>query len=154
MKIRFVCVGKIREPWLRGGLAEYTKRISRFTRLDFVEVTARPDSLTPEVALAREGEDLLAKLRPDEFVVLSDCRAPEISSEELAVEMEKWTEAGKGSFTIVIGGSNGLSEEVRQRADVAVSLSRVTFTHEMTRLIWLEQFYRGFRIARGETYHK
>lgn len=159
MRIRLVSVGKIRERYLQEGVAEYLKRLTPYAKVELVTV---PDEATPEghgAALEeqvrlREGERVLKQLDGGQYVVALDGRGESLSSEELARFLQERGVRGQSSLAFVIGGSLGLSGEVLGRADFRLSLGPMTFLHQMVPLLLLEQLYRGFKIARGEPYHK
>ena len=154
MKISIVSPGKVREKWLRAGLDEYIKRLQRYSSVELVEVADFADQLTPGVARVREGKAILSRLKERPFVVALDQKGKEHSSEELAQLLPRWFEQGASEIVFVIGGATGLDPAVLERVDYTISLSDMTFTHQMCRLILLEQCYRAFRIAGNEPYHK
>lgn len=159
MNITIVAVGKIKEKYLTGGMEEYSKRLRAYCRLNITEVTDRqaPESLSPaqlEEVLNQEGQDILKAVKGGNHVIALDLRGEKMSSEEMAKYMDGLAVTGSSSVTFIIGGSNGLSREVLQRADLRLSFSDMTFPHQMMRLILLEQIYRWFKISRGEPYHK
>ncbi len=154
MKIIVVCPGKLKDKWLKDGIDEYRKRLSRFATLDFIEVPDCPDSVPVNEALKREGELILSHIKPGEVVWAMDLGGENVTSEKLSQYLTADIEKGGGTLVIAIGGSNGLSTEVRKRASRRIAFGNVTLTHLMTRLILAEQLYRGFRIAHGEKYHK
>ena len=159
MKITLITVGKIKEKYLKDTIAEYSKRLSRYCKLELVEVA---DEKTPEGAgealerkiKEKEGERLLARIREGDFVIALAIEGKMLSSEELAAKMERLGVDGISHIVFVIGGSLGLSPDVLRRADFALSFSRMTFPHQLMRVILLEQIYRSFRINSGEPYHK
>lgn len=159
MKISIVCVGKIKESFYREAVAEYAKRLSRYCRLEIIEVA---DEKTPEGASLqmeeqirdKEGRRILEKLQEDAFVCTLEIGGKKLSSEGLAQWMEKLTVGGTSHIMFVIGGSLGLHESVSRRADLAISFSEMTFPHQLMRVILTEQIYRAFRIIHGEPYHK
>ncbi|MBR3142644.1 MAG: 23S rRNA (pseudouridine(1915)-N(3))-methyltransferase RlmH [Clostridiales bacterium] len=154
MKITVVCPGKLKEKWLKDGIDEYKKRLSRFAVLEFVEVADCPDSVPVNEALKREGELILSHIRPGETVWAMDLGGENVTSEKLSDYLVSDIEKSGGSLKIVIGGSNGISPEVRARANRRLCFGNITLTHLMTRLVLAEQLYRGFKIAKGEKYHK
>lgn len=158
MKISIVCVGKIKEKYLRDGINEYLKRLSPFARVDIIEVNEErmddaPSAAQKEKTLAREGERLLARAPKDSHTFLLDVAGKPISSEELAGKIESLALGGESNLTFIIGGAFGISDEVRKSADERISFSRMTFTHQMVRLLLVEQIYRAFKINRHEKYH-
>lgn len=159
MNISIVSVGKLKEKYLKLGIDEFTKRLSVYAKIELVEV---PDEKAPEQlsdlemeqVKIKEGEKILAKISPDTYVIALAIDGKMKSSEELADSLDKLATYGKSKVAFVIGGSLGLSKDVLQRADEKLSFSKMTFPHQMMKLILLEQVYRAFRINRGEPYHK
>lgn len=154
MRIIIRAVGKIRESWLKDGISEFSKRLSRYSIVEIDEVNDSPDTISIERLLAEEGLRLLSRIKPAEFVILLDLAGSKENSHSFALKLTDWMEHGGASVTFVIGGSNGVSPEVISRANARFCLSDLTFTHAMARLILLEQLYRAFRILNGEPYHK
>ena len=154
MKITVVCPGKLKDKWLKDGIDEYKKRLSRFATLEFIEVADCPDSVPMNEALKREGELILSHIKPGDIVWAMDLGGENVSSEKLSEYLTSDIEKGGGSLKIVIGGSNGISPEVRARTNRRMCFGNITLTHLMTRLVLAEQLYRGFKIAKGEKYHK
>ncbi|MCM3588163.1 23S rRNA (pseudouridine(1915)-N(3))-methyltransferase RlmH [Mesobacillus maritimus] len=159
MHISIVTVGKLKEKYLKLGIEEYVKRLNSYAKIDVIEVADEkaPEELS-EVEMIqvkqKEGERLLAKISPDTYVIALAINGKLKSSEELADSLDKLATYGKSKVAFVIGGSLGLSEEVLKRADEKLSFSKMTFPHQLMRLILVEQIYRSFRINRGEPYHK
>ena len=158
MRITILAVGKLKEKYLREGVAEYAKRLAPFAKIDFAELSEErlPEGFSPaekEKALTREGERLLARVRDGSYLTVLDLSGKALSSEELAKLVEDKMTEGVSDFTFIIGGPFGISDEVRKAADMRLSLSKMTFTHQMTRLILTEQIYRSFKIIKGEKYH-
>lgn len=159
MKITIVCVGKVKESFYREAIGEFQKRLSRYCKLEILEVT---DEQTPDGAgqalenqiKEKEGSRILSRLKDDAFVVTLEIQGKKMTSEAFAGFLEKAAIEGRGSLTFVIGGSLGLSKEVLNRSNAAVSFSDMTFPHQLMRVILCEQIYRGFRILNGEPYHK
>ena len=159
MKITLITVGKIKEKHFTDAIAEYMKRLSRYCKPEIIQVA---DEKTPEnAALAvekqvkdTEGERILRHVAEDAFVVALEIRGEMLSSEELADFIERKQVSGTSHIQFVIGGSLGLSEAVLRRADYRLSFSRMTFPHQLMRVVLLEQIYRSFRIIAGEPYHK
>lgn len=154
MKIIVVCPGKLKDKWLKDGIDEYKKRLSRFATLDFIEVPDCPDFVPVNEALKREGELILSHIKPGEVIWAMDLGGENVTSEKLSKYLTADIEKGGGTLKIVIGGSNGISPEVRARADRRICFGNITLTHLMTRLVLAEQLYRGFKISKGEKYHK
>lgn len=159
MKISLITVGKIKEKYFEQAIAEYAKRLSRYCKLEILQVA---DEKTPDGASAaleaqikdREGERILAHVKDGAYVVALAIEGHMLSSEELAEKMGSLTVGGVSHIQFIIGGSMGLSEKVMRRADFALSFSRMTFPHQLMRVVLLEQVYRGFKILAGEPYHK
>lgn len=159
MKYTIICVGKIKEKFYTQAVEEYAKRLSRYGKLEIIEVA---DEKTPDQASEtvnrmikdKEGERILAQIKDDAYVVALAIEGKMLDSEELAAKMESLAVSGTSHMTFIIGGSLGLSEKVMRRADYALSFSRMTFPHQLMRVILLEQIYRGCRIIHHEPYHK
>ncbi len=159
MNIQIICVGKLKEKYWTAACDEYKKRLSIYAKLSVTEVAeekAPEDASESEARLIKEKEAgrILDHLRGDEFVIALAIEGESWSSEQLADRMDKLATYGKSNVVFVIGGSLGLAESVLMRADVKLSFSRMTFPHQMMRVILLEQVYRAFRIMRGHAYHK
>ncbi|HJA65760.1 MAG TPA: 23S rRNA (pseudouridine(1915)-N(3))-methyltransferase RlmH [Candidatus Mediterraneibacter cottocaccae] len=159
MKITLITVGKIKEKYLRDAIAEYTKRLSKYCKLEIIEVA---DEKTPDQASetveenirTKEGERILKYIRDDMYVITLEIAGKMLSSEEFAEKVETLGIQGKSSIAFVIGGSIGLGKEVLKRSDFALSFSKMTFPHQLMRVVLLEQVYRAYRIINGEPYHK
>jgi 23S rRNA (pseudouridine1915-N3)-methyltransferase len=159
LNITIVTVGKLKEKYVKQGIDEYVKRLSAYAKLDIIEV---PDEKAPETLSEaemiqikeKEGERILSKINPDAHAIVLAIEGKMKSSEELADTLDKLATYGKSKVAFVIGGSLGLSKAVMQRADEALSFSKMTFPHQLMRLILVEQIYRAYRINRGEPYHK
>lgn len=159
MKITIVCVGKIKEKFYRDALAEYTKRLSRYCSLLITEVAdekTKEQASDVECAIIkdREGERILKSIREDGYVITLAIDGKNLDSVELSKKIENLALTGKSNLYFVIGGSLGLSDEVMKRADYKLSFSRMTFPHQLMRVILLEQIYRSYRIINHEPYHK
>lgn len=159
MNINIVCVGKLKERYWTDAVTEYLKRLSRYCRMEIVELKeARlPDhaSLAEEEQVKTvEGESILRSLSADSYVIALDVKGKQLSSEQLSEKIENLALEGQSTVDFIIGGSLGLSEAVRKRADFRLSFSAMTFPHQMMRVILLEQIYRAFKISRNEPYHK
>ncbi|KAB2330794.1 23S rRNA (pseudouridine(1915)-N(3))-methyltransferase RlmH [Cytobacillus depressus] len=159
MNISIVTVGKLKEKYLKQGIDEYLKRLTAYAKVEIIEVSDEkaPEELSEtemRQVKQKEGERILAKINPDAYVIALAIEGKMKSSEELADTLDKLATYGKSKVAFVIGGSLGLSEEVLKRADEKLSFSRMTFPHQLMRLVLVEQVYRGFRINRGEPYHK
>lgn len=159
MEIRILTVGKIKEKYLNDGIAEYAKRLSRYCKLNFIQV---PDEKTPDKAFdalnrqikETEGNRLLSHIREQDYVIALAIDGKMLDSVELSDLIARLGVQGKSSIVFVIGGSLGLSDAVLKRADYKLSFSRMTFPHQLMQMILLEQIYRGYRIMNHEPYHK
>lgn len=159
MQITIISVGKLKEKYLINGIGEYSKRLGAYAKLNFVEV---PDEKCPEVlsdlemlqVKKREGQKILAKISDDTHVIALAIDGKLLSSEDLASEMDKLATYGKSKVAFVIGGSLGLCDEVLKRANYKLSFSKMTFPHQLMKLILVEQIYRAYRINTGAPYHK
>ena len=159
MKIRIYAIGKIKENYLKIGIDEYLKKIKPYSQIEIVEVNDEaipnnPNNSEIEIAKNKEGERVLQLLKPGEFLIGLDLGKKELESPAFAEYLNKKMENSGASLSFVIGGSYGLSDELKNRCNDSISLSKMTFLHQMTRLILLEQIYRAFKILRNETYHK
>lgn len=159
MNITIVTVGKLKEKYLKAGIEEFTKRLSSYAKLQLIEVADEkaPESLSDadmELVKKKEADRILAKVSPDAHVIALAIEGKMKTSEEFAASLESLATYGKSKVVFVIGGSLGLHSSVLQRADELLSFSKMTFPHQLMKLILLEQVYRGFRIVRGEPYHK
>lgn len=159
MNIDIICVGKIREKYLLDGINEYKKRLLPYCKLRIIEAIEQkaPESLSEKekiLVLEREGNSILQKLNSSSFVVALCIEGQSLSSEEMAKKLSDLMIDGRSHITFIIGGSLGLSPKVKARADLPLSFSKLTFPHQLTRFILLEQIYRWFKIISGEPYHK
>lgn len=159
MKITILCVGKVKEKFYRDAIGEYQKRLSRYCKLEIVEVT---DEKTPDGASEtvenqikeKEGNRILSKIREEDYVIALVIDGKMQDSVELSKNIQQLGVRGKSSIVFVIGGSLGLSKAVLKRANEKLSFSKMTFPHQLMRVILLEQVYRSYRIMNGEPYHK
>ncbi len=159
MRIRIITIGKIKEDYLKSGIFEYVKRIKPYCDVEIVEVADSPVKDNPnqsdiERAKNEEGKRVLKLVKSSDVIINLDMNCREFSSEEFATFLQKKLEFAGAFLTFVIGGSYGLSDELKKRANTSISLSKMTFLHQMTRLVLLEQIYRSFKILNHETYHK
>lgn len=159
MNIRIVCVGKLKEKYLKEACDEYVKRLTKYCRLDIIEL--KEAKLPENASLADEekvkideGKAILSKLFEKEYVITLAVLGKQLSSIELAEKISNLGVSGNADIAFVIGGSLGLSEEVSKRSNFSLSFSKLTFPHQMMRVLVLEQIYRAFKIARNENYHK
>ncbi len=158
MKFTIAGIGKIKEKWMRDGIKEYTTRLAPMAKVQVIEqdeekMPAAPSDAIKEKVMEKEGEKILKYVGTDDFVILLDTGGKEISSTDLSDLLAKQMVGGKSSFTFLIGGPFGNGENLRRRADMRLCLSPMTFTHQMARLILVEQLYRAMKIMRHEPYH-
>lgn len=159
MKLTILTVGKIKEKFYRDAISEYTKRLSKYCKLEILEVA---DEKTPDAASKtveenirqKEGERILKYIREDAYVITLEINGKMLDSVELSQKIESLGIQGKSHIIFVIGGSIGLGKEVVKRSDFALSFSKMTFPHQLMRVILLEQIYRSYRIMSGQPYHK
>ena len=159
MNITIIGVGKIKEKFMQQAIKEYSKRLSRYCNLDIIEVADEkaPENLSDremEIIKQKEGVKILSKIPNNSYVIALAIEGKNLSSEEFSKKIEDLGLSGAGDITFIIGGSLGLSNEVLNKSDFKLSFSKMTFPHQMMRLILLEQIYRAFRIIKGEPYHK
>ncbi len=156
MKIKTIFVGKLQDRYLKEGIETYRDRISRYSQIELVEV--EDEAVTAKADQGKikgiEAERIIKRVSPDSLLVALDEKGKGLSSEGLAGFIQKAMDSGIKEISFVVGGSLGLGEKVRERADLILSLSPMTFTHQMVRVILLEQIYRAFTIIKGEPYHK
>lgn len=158
MNAAIVCVGKMKEKYWRDAAAEYEKRLTRFLRLETIELPDLPEPVNSSPAIEaqirqKEGEAILAKLRPDDIVVALCIEGKQLDSVSLSAQLARYADTGR-RVAFVIGGSLGLSPEVVARANMKLSFSPMTFPHQLARIMLLEQVYRACKIGAGERYHK
>lgn len=158
-KITLITVGKIKEKYLKDAIAEYAKRLSKYCKLEIVETA---DEKTPEQASEaveeqirdKEAERILKYVKEDGYLITLEIRGNQLTSEEFSEKLERLGVQGRSHIIFVIGGSIGLGKAVLDRSDYALSFSKMTFPHQLMRVILLEQIYRSYRIMNGEPYHK
>ena len=159
MKITILAVGKLKEKYWKQAIAEYEKRLGAYSKIEMIEV---PDEKAPETmsdkeieqVKEKEGQRILAKIKPQATVITLEIQGKMLSSEGLAKELQQRMTQGQSDFVFVIGGSNGLHQNVLNLSNYALSFSKMTFPHQMMRVVLIEQVYRAFKIMRGEAYHK
>ena len=159
MKISLITVGKIKEKYLKDAIAEYSKRLSRYCKLEIIEVTDEktPDHASESVEDAirsKEAERIQKYIKEDAYIITLEIGEKQLTSEELAEKIDKLGIQGVSHIIFIIGGSIGLGREVLSKSDYALSFSKMTFPHQLMRVILLEQIYRSYRIINGEPYHK
>mgnify|MGYP000918740956 CR=1 FL=1 len=157
MKYRIISVGKIRESFYLEGVREYLKRLGPYTSIELIDgleekIGPRAGEKEIQAILQKEAEKIKRWLDKDEILVVLEGQVR--SSEEMAWQLEKWNASGKSRVTFLLGAAHGLAAEIKQQAQESISLSRLTFPHQMAVLILAEQIYRGFKILKGEPYHR
>lgn len=156
MKIKIIALGKIKEKYLKSGVDEFLKRLTPYCSVEVVEVNPfeiKDENLKDKV-LIQEGEKILSYIKPTDFLITMEIKGKEFSSEEFASKIEELTNNGTQEIVFVIGSSCGIGKNVSERANLKMSMSKMTFLHEFARLILIEQIYRAFKIIKNETYHK
>lgn len=159
MKITILTVGKIKEKYLKDAIAEYSKRLSKYCKLEIIEVADEktPDNaseVVEEQIRAKEGERLLKYVKDGAYVITLEINGKQLTSEQFAEKIETLGIQGTSHIIFIIGGSIGLGQEVLARSNYALSFSKMTFPHQLMRVVLLEQVYRSYRIINGEPYHK
>ncbi len=159
MKISIIAAGKLKEKYLKEGIEEYSKRLSRFCDLEVLEVEDEqaPDNLSPAQELQvkrKEADRIIKRIKPGATLIALEVKGDKPCSEGLAAKLEAFFVSGSSHLTFIIGGSLGLDSELAGMAAYKLSLSNLTFPHQLTRLILLEQLFRAFKIINGEKYHK
>lgn len=159
MHIQIIAVGKLKEKYWADGIAEYTKRLTPYAKLTITEIAEekapeRMSEAEEQQVKQKEGERIAAALKPDSYVIAMAIDGQLWTSEELSGQLERRATYGQSHVTFLIGGSNGLSDEVLKRADAKLSFGRITYPHQLIRLVLVEQVYRAFKIMRGGVYHK
>lgn len=158
MKFTFLTIGKIKEKWMRQGIDEYLKRLSPIAKVEILspdeeKMPENPSPALKEKVMEKEGEKLLKYLKDEDFLILLDLKGKPVTSEELAHIIRQKMLSGTSHFFFMIGGPYGNGENIRKRANLKISISAMTFTHQMARLILAEQVYRAMKIIRHEPYH-
>jgi 23S rRNA (pseudouridine1915-N3)-methyltransferase len=159
MKYRIISVGKIKEDFYLQGINEYIKRLRPYTNIELLDgleekISPRAGQKDIERVLEKEGAKILSLINDNDISVAMDIHGKQLSSVDLAAFIEQWNISGKARVNLIIGGSFGLSDEVKKKTDQTISFSRMTFPHHLAVLILSEQIYRGFKILKGEPYHK
>lgn len=158
MKFTFLTIGKIKEKWMRQGIDEYLKRLSPIAKVEILspdeeKMPENPSPALKEKVMEKEGEKLLKYLKDEDFLILLDLKGKPVTSEKLAHIIRQKMVSGTSHFFFMIGGPYGNGENIRKRANLKISISAMTFTHQMARLILAEQVYRAMKIIRHEPYH-
>ena len=158
MKVTLICVGKVKEKFYRDAIKEYEKRLGAYIKLNTIEISDEKVKVEndSEIALAmeKEGNNILSKIKDNQYVITLEILGKNLSSEEFASKIDNLMLIGKSDVALIIGGSYGLSDSVKKRSDFALSFSKMTFPHQMMRVVLLEQLYRAYRIITGASYHK
>lgn len=159
MNITVISVGKIKEKYLVDGIAEYSKRLSKYCKLNLIEVSDEkaPENLSVQdelIVKKKEGTRILSKIKENTYLIVLAIDGEQLTSEKFSKKMDKLMVGGVSDISFVIGGSLGLSDEVMERSDYNLSFSKMTFPHQLMKMVLLEQIYRGWRIIKGEPYHK
>ncbi len=159
MKIRIICIGKLKEKYWSAAVAEYSKRISGYANIEIVELKesklpANPSPADEATVLVREGENILGKIKDNDYVIAMEVEGKQLDSVELSKKIQSTFDNKASTIDFIIGGSLGLSDDVKKRADYGLSFSKLTFPHQRASVMLLEQIYRAFKISNGETYHK
>lgn len=157
--IDVVCVGKIKESYLKDAISEYSKRLSRFCKLNIIELTDEkiPDNCSENIAESikkKEGSNIISHLRKDSYIIALDLKGKEIDSVSFSKKIDNIYSNINSNISFIIGGSLGLSSEVLEHCDELISFSKMTFPHQLIRVFLLEQIYRAFKIINNESYHK
>lgn len=156
MKIKIIALGKIKENFLKEGISEFLKRLTPYCTLEIIEIQPieiKDENLISKV-LDEEGEKILSNIKNDSYVITLEIKGIPLSSEDFAMKIDEISKSGVSELVFIIGSSCGISPIVSNRADFRLSISKMTFLHQFTRLILLEQIYRAFKILKNETYHK
>lgn len=155
MNINIICIGKIKEKYILDGIQEFTKRMQAFGKLKIFELKEDGNDTNRSISIEKEAKSILETLEKNKgFKILLDIQGKTLSSEEMALQIEKIALNGNNTINFVIGGSYGVSEDVRKSADLRLSFSKMTFPHQLMRLILIEQIYRWFSIIKNTKYHK
>ncbi|MBR2431175.1 23S rRNA (pseudouridine(1915)-N(3))-methyltransferase RlmH [bacterium] len=156
MKIKIIALGKVKEKFLKDGINEFLKRLSPYTTIEIIElipVDIKDENLIQK-ALEQEAEKIFANIKPDSYVITLEILGKQLSSEDFAQKINEITNSGINELVFIIGSSYGISPKVSQKADLKLSISKMTFLHQFARLLLIEQIYRAFKILKNETYHK
>ncbi len=159
MKLKIIAVGKLKEPFYQAAVAEYKKRLGAYSEIELVEIDEyrlgdKPSRSQIEQGLEAEAADMLKHIDADDYLIVLDRLGRAYTSEGWAARLDEMMTRGKSSFAFLIGSSYGLAESIKLKAHEKITLSELTFPHQLVRVIWLEQLYRSFKILNHETYHK
>ena len=150
--INIICVGNLKEKYFKEAQIEYMKRLSKYTKLNLIEI--KEEKLDDKVSLVKEKEKILSKIKENDYVVILDINSKELTSRELAKTIGNTLATYNKDISFIIGSSHGLHQEIKNKANLAISFSKLTFPHQLFRIIFLEQLYRSFKIINNEPYHK
>jgi 23S rRNA (pseudouridine1915-N3)-methyltransferase len=156
LKIKIIALGKIKEKYIKSGIEEFLKRLTPYAQVEIIEINPidiKDENIIDKI-LEQEGERILSKIKPIDYVITLEILGTQVSSEEFASQIKNLTNNGTQEIVFVIGSSYGLGKNISHRANFKMSMSKMTFLHEFARLILIEQIYRAFKIIKGETYHK
>ncbi len=159
IKVKIICLGKLKEKYLREAVDEYSKRLSAYAKLEIIEIEPErlpeePSGTQIDAALKAEADKILKRIDGGSYTVAMCIEGKQLESPEFARLIEEKTNGGIGCFNFIIGSSYGLHDSVKQKADLKFSFSKMTFPHQLFRIMLLEQIYRGFKINEGGKYHK
>ncbi len=159
LTVNIICIGKLKESYLKEAIAEYSKRLSAFCKFSIIELSEyklpdNPSESEISICLEKEGQSILSKIPKDSFVIPMCIEGKQFSSPELSKEIENISLSGKSSVSFIIGGSYGLSDEVKSQGKIKLSMSKMTFPHQLARVMLAEQIYRAFQISSNGKYHK
>lgn len=149
--MKIICVGKVKEEYFKNAIKEYQTRLSKYTKLDIIELNDY--ALTPSLNKQKEGEEILKNIKEKDYVITLEINGKKYNSKDLSDRINK-IQIINSNIVFVIGGSDGLSDEVKKRSNEAISFSDLTFPHQLFRVMLLEQIYRSYKILNNESYHK
>jgi 23S rRNA (pseudouridine1915-N3)-methyltransferase len=150
--IKLICVGKIKEKYLKEAIFEYTKRLSRYTKIEIIEVND-VDVNNPSISLLKEKEEITKHISEKDFIITMDITADQLTSTEFSEKLDKIL-ISNPNICFIIGGSHGIDQEIKEKSNYRLSFSKMTFPHQLFRVILLEQIYRAYKILKNESYHK
>ena len=150
--INLICVGNLKEDYFKNAEEEYIKRLSKYTSLNIVEI--KEEKQDDKTSLIKEKERIENKLKPSDYIVILDIKGKELTSKELAKTLENTLATYNKDISFIIGSSHGLHQDIKDKANLKLSFSRLTFPHQLFRIIFLEQLYRSYKIINNEPYHK
>lgn len=154
MQIDLITVGKLKEKYLKEAQKEYLKRLSKFTKINLIEIPDEPCEYGEELVQKKESEKINKKIKPKTYLIILDIKGKNISSIEFSEKIDTITMRGYSHITFIIGGSYGLSTSIKEKSDYQLSFSKMTFPHQLFQIMLLEQIYRSYKIINNQTYHK